>query len=209
VLSTNSIPRHKGCDLICYAIVQILRWLEPATTASPDLIVSVEDCGGSSSSQPISQKPVLSLVLQHPSQEPAAIAVLAALYGVSVEADELSQEQLLQAAVLADMWQIPGVATAAVQLLVNAAMGPGLSEAAAKAFLDLEAIPNCLLPLFSAVVSSGTAATSHINFALNPNSQTATELIRWHDELHSIQLVTRYHQGLLPRGLRMSSRAPG
>jgi len=86
------------------------------------------------------------------------MAVLAALYGVSV-ADELSQEQLLQAAVLADMWQVPDVATAAVELLVDAANRPGLSEAATKAFLDLEVIPNCLLPLFSAIVSSGGDAT--------------------------------------------------
>jgi len=130
--------------------VQILRWLGPTdpygTVEGSSLL--------SSSNQPVSDKPVLSLVLQHPSQEPAAMAVLAALYGVSV-ADELSQEQLLHAAVLADMWQVPDVATEAVQLLVDAATRSGLLEAATKAFLDLEVIPNCLLPLFSAIVSSG------------------------------------------------------
>jgi len=132
---------------------------------SSDLTSTVED--SSNRSQPVSQRPKLSLVLQHPSQEPAAVAVLAALYGVS-EADVLSQEQLLQAAVLADMWQIPDVATAAVKILVDVAKGSGLSKAAANAFLDLEAIPNCLLPLFSAVISSGTAPITDSVFCLEP-----------------------------------------
>lgn len=132
-------------------VVQILRWMGPTATSSTDLNDHVE--GSSSTHQPANDKPVLSLVLQHPSQEPAAMAVLAALYGVS-EAHELSQEQLLQAAVLADMWQLPDVATAAVELLVDAAKGPGLSEVASKAFLDLEVIPNCLLPLYSAIIQT-------------------------------------------------------
>jgi len=127
--------------------MQILRWPGPTATSSNDLndtaagsSSTTNNSSGSSSSsstnQPLKQKPVLSLVLQHPSQEPVAMAVLAALYGVSVEADERSQEQLLQAAVLADMWQIPDVATAAVGLLLDAAKGPGLSEAATKAFIN-------------------------------------------------------------------------
>lgn len=85
------------------------------------------------------------------------MAVLAALYGVKPIKDLLSElpgEQQLQAALLADMWQLPAVSTAAVRLLVDAAKGPGLglSEAATKAFLGLSAIPNCLLPVFSLVV---------------------------------------------------------
>jgi hypothetical protein len=54
------------------------------------------------------------------------MAVLAALYAVKPLPEllsELPQEQQLQAALLADMWQIPKVSTAAVQLLLNACPG--------------------------------------------------------------------------------------
>lgn len=83
--------------------------------------------------------------------------VLAALYGVS-EIHVLPQEQQLQAALLADMWQVPGAAatTLAVELLVASIKEGGLSDAAATAFMELEAIPDFLLPVFSAAVASGS-----------------------------------------------------
>jgi hypothetical protein len=102
--------------------------------------------------QQSAQKPGLFLVLQHSSQQPAALAVLAALYGVS-EIHLLPQEQQLQAALLADMWQVPGAASTAVELLVAAVKEGGLSEDAAEAFIELDAIPDFLLPVFSAAVA--------------------------------------------------------
>jgi hypothetical protein len=103
-----------------------------------------------------STKPRLVLTLQDAAEEPAAVAVLAALYSVKPIPEllsELPQEQQLHAALLADMWQVPGVSTAAVKLLVDAASADqGLSEAAYKQFLQLHAPPTCLLPLFDVLV---------------------------------------------------------
>jgi len=128
--------------------VQIMRWQQDEASGKQPSSADSSAAGSS----PVSGLPSLPVILQHPSQEPAAMAVLAALYGVKPIKDLLSElqgEQQLQAALLADMWQIPAVSTAAVQLLVDAAKGPGLSEAATKAFLGLSAIPNCLLPVFA------------------------------------------------------------
>ena len=96
------------------------------------------------------------LTLQDAAQEPAAIAVLAALYSVKPIPEllsELPQEQQLHAALLADMWQIADVSTAAVKLLVDAATADqGLSEAAYEQYLQLAAPPTCLLLLFEVLV---------------------------------------------------------
>ena len=91
------------------------------------------------------------LALQDASEQPAALVVLKALYAVKPLPEllsELSQEQQLQAALLADMWQVPDVSTAAVRLLKAAAgTQAGLSEAVRKEVLGLQAIPACLQPL--------------------------------------------------------------
>jgi hypothetical protein len=96
------------------------------------------------------------LTLQDAAQEPAAIAVLAALYSVKPIPEllsELPQEQQLHAALLADMWQIADVSTEAVKLLVDAATADqGLSQAAYEQYLQLAAPPTCLLPLFEVLV---------------------------------------------------------
>jgi hypothetical protein len=50
------------------------------------------------------------LTLEDADQQPAAMAVLQALYYVQPGSDlllELTQEQQLQAVLLADMWQVP------------------------------------------------------------------------------------------------------
>jgi hypothetical protein len=57
------------------------------------------------------------LELQDQSEEAAALTVLQSLYGTAPLEQllaQLRQEQLLQAAVLADKWQVPDVSTAAV-----------------------------------------------------------------------------------------------
>jgi hypothetical protein len=108
------------------------------------------------------------LTLQDASQVPAALAVLSALYNVKPLPQllsELPQEQQLHAALLADMWQTPQVSKAAVEQLVHAASSKGedgaavgLQAASNRQFLQLQAYPACLLPLFSAVVAAATAA---------------------------------------------------
>jgi hypothetical protein len=118
------------------------------------------DAGGmeisTAANQGSSTKSRLVLTLQDAAEEPAAVAVLAAMYSVKPICEllsELPQEQQLHAALLADMWQVPGVGTAAVQLLVDAATeDQGLSEAAYKQFVQLAAPPACWLPLFQVLV---------------------------------------------------------
>jgi hypothetical protein len=101
------------------------------------------------------------LTLQTPDQEPAALAVLSALYFVKPLPEllaELPQHQLLHAAVLADMWQVPAVPAAAVQLLTAAAAAQ-LSDSSGftAAFVDqccaMQHHPRCLLPLLGHVAA--------------------------------------------------------
>jgi hypothetical protein len=91
------------------------------------------------------------------------MAVLAALYNVKPIPEllsELSQEQQLHAALLADMWQLPEVSTAAVQLLVETAKADeGLEAAAYDRFLQLGAFPVCLMPLFHWVAEATAKLT--------------------------------------------------
>lgn len=102
------------------------------------------------------------------------MAVLSALYLVKPVAEllsELPQEQQLHAVLLADMWQVPGVSTATVQLLLAAAQGTGgLTDAAIKQYLGLEAHPDCLLPLLphtaAAVLRPGQQFDIQVKVAL-------------------------------------------
>lgn len=102
------------------------------------------------------------------------MAVLSALYLVKPVAEllsELPQEQQLHAALLADMWQVPAVSAATVQLLLAAAQGTGgLTDAAIKQYLGLEAHPDCLLPLLphtaAAVLRSGQQPDKQVEAAL-------------------------------------------
>lgn len=104
-----------------------------------------------------SSKPRLVLTLQHADHQPAAIAVLQSLYAVKPIPQllsELPQELQLHAALLADVWQLPEVSTAAVQALVQSyESGNGLSAAAHEQFLQLEAMPTFLLPLTQKVLA--------------------------------------------------------
>lgn len=103
--------------------------------------------------------PQLVLVLQDASEEAAALAVLSALYGVKPLPElinSLSQEQQLQAAVLADMWAVPEVSTAAAEALEKAveSTSAGLSDEATSRLLGMAAVPSCLQPLLKQVLLS-------------------------------------------------------
>jgi hypothetical protein len=83
------------------------------------------------------------------------MAVLAALYGAKSEAQllgELSQEQQLDVVLLADVLQLPDVATPAMERLV-AGTAAGLTEAVVQQFLALPAVA-CLLPLLGGVLKA-------------------------------------------------------
>jgi hypothetical protein len=103
-------------------------------------------------------RPQLVLTLQDASEQAAAMAVLAALYGAKPMPEllsELSQEQQLQAAMLADMWQLPAISTAASNALAQTLSAQGkLSDAATKQLIGLVAVPDCLQPLLKKVLLS-------------------------------------------------------
>jgi hypothetical protein len=61
---------------------------------------------------------------------------------------KLRQEQLLQAAMLADKWQVPDVSTAAVRALQD----DTLSRELLQQFVQLPAVPTFLLPMLGAVL---------------------------------------------------------
>jgi hypothetical protein len=90
--------------------------------------------------------------------------VLAALYAVKPLPgllSELPQEQQLQAALLADMWQLPQLSTAAVHVLLQAAPEPaGLTDSLVQLFLGLPAHPRPVLPLLDDVVLSYNQAST-------------------------------------------------
>lgn len=72
-------------------------------------------------------------------------------------AGELDWEQQLAAALLADMWELPAVSTAAVQLLSDAACSISSASRTNRIFQALSdtcPLPSCLLPLFSKAVEA-------------------------------------------------------
>jgi len=134
-------------------LLQIARWQHKR--AHSDL----DNAGGAINNNAQASRRRLFVTLQDESQQAAALAVLAALYAIKPLPDllsPLSQEQQLQAAVLADMWQIPQVSTAVVQVLSEAAgqEGSGLSAPALSIFLNQHVWPACLLPLLPCVAAA-------------------------------------------------------
>ena len=96
------------------------------------------------------------LELQDDSEQPIALTVLSAMYLVKPLPQllaDLSQEQQLQAAVLADKWQVASIKNAAARLLTDAASTEaGLTEAVKQRVLSAAALPECLQPLLKAVL---------------------------------------------------------
>lgn len=91
------------------------------------------------------------LTLEDAEQEPAALAVLQALFHVKLESGllmELRQEQQLQAALLADMWQVAGAGAAAADVNGH------LSAVVMQQLLLMQAVPACLNSLLRKVLLS-------------------------------------------------------
>ena len=98
------------------------------------------------------------LELQDASEEAAALAVLQSLYAVAPLGQllaKLPQEQRLQAAMLADKWQVPDVSRAAVRAIPAHALTKKLLQD----FVQLPAVPNFLLPLLGPVASTCISAS--------------------------------------------------
>jgi hypothetical protein len=90
------------------------------------------------------------------SYEPAAVAVLAGMYMVKPWPEllsDLTTQQQVHAAVLADMWQLPAASDAALQLLKTAAdtgSSPDSTDGVSgvlQALFSMAALPGCLMPL--------------------------------------------------------------
>ena len=118
------------------AILQLQRWQQDAAEGAP--------C-------------TTSLVMDSGDQEPAAIAVLAAMYGASPAAGvaDLPDEQLLQAVLFADMLQVEEVQEHLAQLLSAAVKAAGDMSAQVQSKLEaLECWPSCLLSIFAKLTSN-------------------------------------------------------
>jgi hypothetical protein len=130
--------------------MQILRWQRKRPPGQAPARISARKKLSASSSN--TGKPgQLVLTLQDASEQSAAMAVLAALYGAKPLPEllsELSKVQQLQAAMLADMWELPAISTAAAGCLTDCLRSQGkLSEAVTEQVLRLQAVPDCLQPL--------------------------------------------------------------
>lgn len=102
------------------------------------------DSGASSNSR----RPQLVLTLNSVDQQPAALAVLQALYGVKPVPEllsGLSQKQQLQVALLADMWQVLQLTSTAVsRLYSHLQTHKNLTQEVTQQLLDLQAVPDFL-----------------------------------------------------------------
>lgn len=92
------------------------------------------------------------LSLDSADQERAAMAVLAAVYGArAIASAGLSEMELLQVVLIADMLQVSSIAEQAVQQLCQVARSAaGISAQLQEHLLQLKAWPACLRPLFPA-----------------------------------------------------------
>jgi hypothetical protein len=103
-------------------------------------------------------RPKIVLELQDEADWEPALAVLSSMYAVKPLPEllsELKQEQQLQAALLADMWQVPDVSTAAIQLLLDAMTSDGgLSDGVKLRLMTDPALPDCLQQLMRPVLLS-------------------------------------------------------
>jgi hypothetical protein len=66
---------------------------------------------------------------------------------------ELSEVQQLQAAMLADIWQLPAISTTIADMLTSIHRSQGkLSATVMRQLLHLQAVPDCLQPLLQRVL---------------------------------------------------------
>jgi hypothetical protein len=128
----------------------VLRW-----STAPQLQDSNQPDGTARSTQHAKKQVIVPL--PDVSYETAAQAVLAGMYQVepwSKLLADLTPQQQVQAAVLADMWQLPAATEAAVGLLQSAAVDTDKLSGVQEQLLSLAAVPDCLLPLFEQALLS-------------------------------------------------------
>jgi hypothetical protein len=134
----------------------MLRWQdESPDTRAPKRAKTSNSTDSSSMHQ--ARRDRLELELEDQSWQVAALVVLQSLYAVKPLPEllsDLSQEQQLQAAVLADKWLVPHVTTIAGQLLSDAvSTADGLADAVQQRILQGPPLPDSLQPLVKYVLS--------------------------------------------------------
>jgi hypothetical protein len=131
----------------------VLRWSGQSQLCTSSQPESASKTASSSKRQ---AKQQVTITLPNASYKPAAMAVLAGLYQVDpwpkLLAD-LTPQQQVQAAVLADMWQLPAAINSAVEVLQVEVAG-SLVSAVLDELLSLAAVPDCLLPVFEVTLLS-------------------------------------------------------
>lgn len=150
-ISTDNLD--KPILLGCWR-AQALRWSNPSHPPG-----SLSDSNGAGSSTDQAKRQV-SITLPDASYQPAAMAVLEELYIAKPWLNRLKGltfQQQVQAAVLADMWQLPQASEVAVELLQDAADSTDNADQLSAVLGDLlilPAMPDCLLPLFEQALLS-------------------------------------------------------
>jgi hypothetical protein len=145
---------------VVFPVLQILRWQDkqPASKRRRTRADSGSSSRSGGSGTDEDSRTQLVLELQELSEQTSAMAVLSSLYLTKPLPEllsELTQEQQLQAALLADKWQVPNVSTAATKLLVEALNTEGgLSEAVKHRIMSAQALPDCLQPFVKSVLLS-------------------------------------------------------
>ena len=133
--------------------VQALRW---STPSQPVGIIQTRRTRANADSKRQAKQQV-TVTLPDASFEPAAMAVLAGLYLVQpwpkLLAD-LTPQQQVQAAVLADMWQLPEASEAAVGVLQEATGNASDASAVLEQLFSLPAVPDCLSQVLEQAVIS-------------------------------------------------------
>lgn len=144
-----------NCCIALPHVLQLERWPEPSRPSKrpkPDPDADNQDASQEqqqpAQDQESSGLPEATITLDSEEQQDAAMAVIAAMYGVSTATEQLSDVQLLHMAVLADMLQVQFIADKAVNALNTAAADParGLSDEAKQHMCSMQAWPACFAP---------------------------------------------------------------
>ena len=124
--------------------MQVLRWAVQRSTQTDSVTSNTAGSTKTVTTQ-------VTITLPDASYEPAAMAVLAGLYQVEPWPKllaGLTPQQQVQAAVLADMWQLPAASQAALALLQVAITNSDRLSAVLEQLCSIVAVPDCLLLLF-------------------------------------------------------------
>jgi hypothetical protein len=151
---------HKHRSVPLYIpIVQALRWSNSSEAqCSTHWQTDCLAIDTASSSQQSTKQ--VHITLPDASYEPAAVAVLAGMYHMKPWREllaDLAPQQQVQAAVLADMWQLPAAREAEVEVLQEETVNGDSDDrvpAVLEELLSMEVVPDCLMGVFEQALLS-------------------------------------------------------